>query len=134
MVFPYVTPDDFERELTLTADRLEVSDSAWQSLIEDVLDSESERAEGENYADETWRDVDSTDDVPSIVREAVVRLARARLYAIESDGLQSEGTGDSASYDYRSLAEIRSEVMASLQDVSRDDGDDGRDDVRVSLL
>jgi hypothetical protein len=135
MVFPYVTADDFERELTLTANRLGVSDSEWYSLVDDVLESESERVETADYAGETWRDVESTDDIPGIVREAVVRLSRARLYAIESDGLASEGTGDSASYDYRSLAEIRSEVMADLQaaDLSRDDGD-GPDGFRVSLL
>jgi hypothetical protein len=136
MVFPYVTADAFERELTLTANRLGVSDSQWDTLVDDVLESESERVETADYAGETWRDVESTDDVPGIVREAVVRLARARLYAVESDGLQSENTGDSASYDYRSLAEIRSEVMADLQaaDLSRDDGDGGPDGFRVSLL
>lgn len=136
MVFPYVTPDEFERELSLTANRLQVSDSQWTSLVDDVLADASERVETDDYAGETWRDLESTDDVPGIVSEAVVRLARARLYAIESDGLQSENTGDSASYDYRSLAKIRSEVMVDLQtvDLSRDDDNDSGDELRTHVI
>lgn len=136
MPFPYVTAECLERELTLTPERLDISDTDWQSLLDDVLESESERVETEDYANVQYRDLDSTDGVPGILREAVIRLSRARLYAIETDGLESENTGDSASYNYRSPSAIRQEVMADLQaaDLSRGDEDSGHDDVRVSLL
>lgn len=136
MPFPYVEAEAFERELTLTPERIGVSDTEWQELLNDVLESESERVETDDYAGVQYRDLPTTEGVPGIIREAVIRLARARLYAIETDGLESENTGDSASYNYRSPSAIRQEVMADLQaaDLSRGDSDDGHDDVRVSLL
>lgn len=136
MPFPYVTPERLERELTLTPERIGVSDTEWLDLLSDVLESESERVETDDYAGVQYRDYETTGDVPGILREAVIRLSRARLYAIETDGLESENTGDSASYNYRSPSAIRQEVMADLQaaDLSRGDGDDGHDNVRVSLL
>lgn len=137
MVFPYADGDALERELEVDADRLGVSDEDWQQLVDDTLSTASERVETDDYAGVRYRDVDTTDDVPGILRAAVIRLARARIHAIESDSLESENMGDSASYNYKSLAEVRSEVRADLQgaDLTRDDDDEGgHDTVRASLL
>lgn len=135
MPFPYVTVESLERELTLTPERIGVSDTEWQEMLSDFIETESERVETNDYAGVQYRDLPAVDDVPGIIREAVIRLSRARAHAIEQDGLSSENAGDGASYNYRSVAEVRAEVKADLQaaDLSRD-GDDGHDDVRVTLL
>lgn len=137
MPFPYVDADELEREMQLTSDRLGVDDTEWQDLVNNALEGASERVESDDYAGVRYRDVAETSDVPAILREGVIRLARARLYAIETDGLESENTGDSASYNYRSLSDVRSEVRSDLQnaDLSRDDdGGGGHDTIRSSLL
>lgn len=136
MPFPYVDADKLERELQLTPERIGVSDTEWQELLSDALEGATERVETDEYAGVQFRDSETTDDVPGIIREGIIRLARARLYAIETDGLESENTGDSASYNYRSLADVRAEVKSDLQaaDISRGDDEGGHDDVRVSLL
>lgn len=136
MPFPYVTVETLERELTLTPERIGVSDTEWQGLLSDFVEAASERVEQDNYAGVRYRDVDTIDEIPGIIRESVIRLSRARAQAIDTDGLESENVGDGASYNYQGIASIRAEVKAELQaaDLSRGDDDDGPDDVRVSLL
>lgn len=136
MPFPYVDVETLERELPMTPEKIGVSDTEWQELLADFVDAESERVEQDNYGGVRYRDVDTVDEIPAIVRESVIRLARARAYAINMDGLESENVGDGSSYNYQGLASIRAEVKAELQaaDLSRGDGDDGPDDARMSLL
>lgn len=136
MPFPYVDVETLERELTLTPEKIGVSDTEWQGLLSDFVEAASERVEQDNYAGVRYRDVDTVDEIPAIIRESVIRLSRARAYAINTDGLESENVGDGASYNYQGVSAIREEVKAELQaaDLSRGDGDDGPDDVRVSLL
>lgn len=136
MPFPYVDADRLEQELPLTPEKVGVSDTGWQELLQDFVADESERVEQDNYAGVRYRDIDTVDEIPGIIRESVIRLARARAYAINTDGLESENVGDGASYNYQGLASIRAEVKAELQaaDLSRGDGDDGPDDARMSLL
>lgn len=136
MPFPYADVETLERELSLTPEQIGVSDTEWQALLTDFVEAASERVEQDNYAGVRYRDVDTVDEIPAIIRESVIRLSRARAYAINTDGLESENVGDGASYNYQGVASIRSEVKAELQaaDLSRGDDDDGPDDVRVSLL
>lgn len=136
MPFPYADVETLERELSLTPEQIGVSDTEWQALLTDFVEAASERVEQDNYAGVRYRDVDTVDEIPAIIRESVIRLSRARAYAINTDGLESENVGDGASYNYQGVASIRSEVKAELQaaDLARGDDDDGPDDVRVSLL
>lgn len=134
MPFPYVTVETLKRELTLTPERVGLNDSEWQEMLGDFVETETERVERDDYAGVRYRDLPSTDDVPGIVREAVIRLSRARAHAIEQDGLSNENVGDGSSYTYRSLAEVRQEVKAELQAADLSRGEEGPDDVRVSLL
>lgn len=57
-------------------------------------------------------------DPPQAVVDAVVRLARARLDRVQSDGLESESPGDGSSVNYRAPAELQRDVRATIQDVT----------------
>lgn len=132
MVFPYVTREQLERRLELDADALAVSDEEWLAILDEVLEAESERVELAEYAGVSYRDVDTTDEVPSIVREGVIRLARSAVQQIRTDGLSSENVGDGASYAYRPVSDIRDEVARSLSEA--DLNRSGEDRTRVTLL
>ena len=58
---------------------------------------------------------ETVDDVPHPVREAVLRLVRARLARIEEDGLERESV-DGASYTYRPPEDLTREIAVSLRE------------------
>lgn len=139
MVFPYVPQDRLELELDVEPEGLGLSDSEWQTLLSETLKTESERVEGEGYTGETWRpDYYSQSDVPRVVQAAVITLSQSAIRQRESAGLESESTGDGASYNYRPSAQIREEVRAELaQHDFPPDEDGGEPDdptVRSSLI
>jgi hypothetical protein len=115
MPFPYADRARLERELQYTqADFPGVADeSDWNALLEDALESASERVEGAQYAGQDWRD--ATDTVPAIVAWAVIRLARHRIASIREDGISKEDLVSGAGYDYRPPSAIRSEVQQAIQ-------------------
>jgi hypothetical protein len=113
MPFPYVDPDDFERELQYTqADFPGVQDqSDWNGLLTEALKAESERVEGYT-TNHSWRP--DSDTVPFVVRMAVIRLARQRIAGIKEDGISKEDLVSGAGYDYRPPQELRDEVQSAL--------------------
>lgn len=125
MVFPYVTVDTLERRLQVDAAALQLTSAEWHTTLDEVAAAESERVEIEEYAGASWRDVPTVNDVPHVIREAVIRLSRARIHEIRSDGLESENTGDNASYNYRPPGEIRAEVREELRSVDIGDSTSG---------
>lgn len=112
MPFPYVSPDELERELALSQDDTGLTETEWSELLTDKLEQESERVEA--YAGEQWRDAAEA-DVPRVIEGATIRLTRSVLHQIEEDGLSSENVGDH-SESYRAPAAIRAEVRAELAD------------------
>lgn len=134
MVFPYVEKDTLQRRLEIGPDELGMSDDDWLQILGEVLGSASELVESEEYAGVFYRTEDSIDDIPHTIKEAVIRLSRARLLEIRIDGLNSESTGDNASYNYRSPAEIRAEVRSELQSADVGDDDSGPDDIRSVMI
>lgn len=54
--------------------------------------------------------------VPGRVRDVIIRLARAALDRIKTDGLESEALGDGTSYSYRAPSEIRREAQAQVSE------------------
>jgi hypothetical protein len=56
------------------------------------------------------------DGVPADVEEALVRLCRARLKRTQSDGLESESTGDGSSVSYEPDEVMLSGVYATVDD------------------
>lgn len=57
-------------------------------------------------------------DPPQVVVDAVVRLARARLDRVQSDGLESESPGDGSSVNYRLPAELQRDVRATVREAT----------------
>jgi hypothetical protein len=116
MPFPYASRDQLERELQyVQADFPGVQDeSDWNGLLDDALETESERVEGDAYAGADWRDATAT--VPLVVELAVIRLARQRIAAIREDGISSEDLVSGAGYDYRPPSAIRAEIRQALSD------------------
>lgn len=56
------------------------------------------------------------DGAPEPVREGIIRLARNAVEQISTDGLESESTGDGASYSYRPPAQLKAEVLAMVRE------------------
>lgn len=110
MPFPYVTPEQFERELDGKPSNYGIEPSEWTQFLTDKLEQESERVE--KWTGQKWRSAPQS-DVPRLIQAAVIRLTRSILNQIEEDGLTSESVGDH-SEKYRPLSEIRNEVQQSL--------------------
>lgn len=116
MPFPYATPSELEREITYSANSVELSENEWHELLTDKLKQESERVDG--Y---TGTDFRTEAEAPWIIKAAVIRLTRSVLSQIEEDGLTSESVSD-RSENYRPPGEIRSEVRQELADAGYSDG------------
>lgn len=116
MPFPYVSPDEFERELQYTqADFPGVSDgSDWVQLLDAALKTASERIDGWTVSSVDWRS--ETDTVPFVVQMAVIRLARHRIAQIREDGISSEDLVSGAGFDYRPPSELYTEIQQALTD------------------
>lgn len=56
------------------------------------------------------------DGVPGPVEDALVRLCRNAIERIQTDGLESEATGDGASYTYRLPAAVKADVHGDVTD------------------
>lgn len=110
MPFPYVSQSVFERELSFTYEKTELTQGEWDSLLTDKLKQESERVE--SYTSQKWR---NKSEVPRVVKAAVIRLTRSIINQIEEGGLSSESVGDHDE-SYRPLGAIRAEVRAELAD------------------
>lgn len=127
MPFPYVSPEALARELQYTAADIPgvAGETEWSALLTTAVETESERvgiyANNVETANE-WRPDDAT--IPLVVREAVIRLARARIARIREDGISSESLVSGASYDYRPPADLRNEVKATLDEAEYRTGDD----------
>lgn len=110
----YATRTDLTRELDY--DMLDFgieSESDWNGLLDDALQTATERVDGYTDPEYSW---DGTDDVPLTVREATIRLARARIMRIQEDGLNSEDLVSGAGYDYRVPEDLRDDIKQSLAD------------------
>lgn len=117
MPFPYATPSELEREITYSANSVELSENEWHELLTDKLKQESERVDG--Y---TGTDFRTETEAPWIIKAAVIRLTRSVLAQIEEDGLTAESVSD-RSENYRPPSEIRSEVRLELADAGYSDGE-----------
>lgn len=137
--FEYLTAETLERRLdsasALKADR-GMTDSEWSDLLDDVIAEETAWVHGEIAGEGVTPDeFDSREaflaQYPQ-VRRAMVRLCRASVHEIESDGLSSESASD-RSESYRPPQEVRAEVRAELEDIDAP-GEDPVDETRVSLI
>jgi len=54
------------------------------------------------------------DAVPGEVADALVRLCRNAIERIKTDGLESESTGDGASYSYRLPSDVKAEAASAI--------------------
>lgn len=111
-MFPYVTPETFELRISRTQLELGLSDTEWTTVLKTILKTESERVEGPEYADDSWREAN---EVPFVVRDAVVTLAQDSVNQIEEQGLESESVGD-RSESYIPTATVRATVKQGLAD------------------
>lgn len=118
--FPFLDQSTLERRLDTGQLDYGLSDGAWSSTIEDIIDEETgwvygvvtgEGVAPDGYADRTA----FLGDYPE-VRRAMVRLCRASVHEIEEDSLESESAED-RSESYRSPQAIREEVRAELEDL-----------------
>ena len=116
MPFPYVSADEFARELPYSHEDSGMTESEWSTLLTDKLEQESARVEA--WVDESFRDENAT--VPFAVRGAVIRLTRSVIGQIEEDGLSSEKVGDH-SESYRPPGELREEIRTELGEVGYGD-------------
>lgn len=126
MVFPFVDLTDFKDEFRYTAVDLDVDPSRFDALLERALKTASERVEdmATLVPKDEWRDAATTDDVPFVARESVIRLARARLERIMEDGLEQESLASGVSYSYRPPKALRDDVRDTLDEADLRAGDD----------
>ena len=113
----YVTTDALQDELPFDEAAFPTIDD-WAGLLERLLDEESERIEGSDYADRTF-----DEDVPGPVKDGVIRLVRSRLDRIKTDGLETESLSDGSSYGYRPPEAVRADVRSAVAKY-REDGED----------
>lgn len=130
--YPLLTQDALERRLNGVAgwqSHLALTDTEWDQLIADIIEEESSFVAGQ-LDDEGVHlaEYGGTDELHAEypdARRAMVRLCRASLNNIDSDGLESETVGDH-SESYRPPIELREEVADELSGIngggSTDDG------------
>ncbi|MFC6825676.1 hypothetical protein [Halopelagius fulvigenes] len=90
------------------------SETDWNDLLDESLQTATERVDGWTTSEHTWTDAD---DAPYTISEAVIRLARARILRIHEDGIASEDLVSGAGYDYRSPKELHADIKGDLRDM-----------------
>lgn len=121
MPFPYVPVREFREEYAPDAADLDFeTQAAYEHFLERILEHESARVEGDQYADRSWRS-DAT--APPVVYEAVVRLARIRIDSRNADILSSEQSASGRQESYRPPAEVREQVREELHAAGYGSGD-----------
>lgn len=96
----------------------EAEDYAIEATHLVLLDGASIRSWPTGYrpVDVTW--TYGHDGVPGPVEDGLVRLCRNAVERVQTDGLESESTGDGASYNYRLPTAVQNEVQAVISDYS----------------
>lgn len=136
--YPLVDQAELERRLGGVAgykQKFGLSDGEWSSLITDIIQEESDFVAGE-LAEEGIHPADfdgkeSLVDEYSEIRRVMVRLCRASVNGIDSDGLSSASVGDH-SESYRPPSELRAEVADEIANI--DSGGVGGNDFRSSII
>lgn len=139
--YPLIEQSALERRLGNTAERqaqLSLSGSEWGQLLSDIITEEgafvAEQLSEENVALANYGDATALAEEWPQARRAMVRLCRASLNNIDSDGLNSESVGDH-SEDYRPPAEIRMEVADELTGINGSaDGETDTDGFRSAII
>lgn len=132
--YPLIEQSALERRLDDAAewqDHLGLSDSEWDQTLTDIIEEESAFVAGEladeNIAVIEYGDASELTAAYPVVRRAMVRLCRAALNNIPSDGLTSETVGDH-SEDYRPPSDLRAEVANELAGIGDGGGSGSGDD------
>lgn len=140
--YPLITVDELERRLDdpefIQSDS-GLSESEWQTLLDDIIQEESGYVgrllteQGIDFAEYPTQ-TELIDEHP-VVRNAMVRLCRQGIHAIEEDGLESESAAD-RSESYRPQAAIREEVATLIDtiDVPTNEDGDGEPDTRATII
>lgn len=137
--FEYLSQETLERRLdsvaALKADR-GMTDSEWQTLVEDVISEETAWVHSvvtdEGVLPSQYATPDEFLSRYPQVRRAMVRLCRASVHEIESDGLEQESAEDRSEI-YRPPSAVRDEVRNELEALDPP-GEDEIGDTRVSLI
>lgn len=136
--YPLLDQSELERRLGDVdgyKQKFGVTDTEWDELLTDIIDEESDFVVGE-LEEESIRpaDFDGKESLVgeySVIRRVMVRLCRASLNGIDSDGLSSASVGDH-SESYRPPSELRAEVADEIANI--DSGGVGGNDFRSSII
>ena len=102
--------------VTIDGDTLSGGNYAVEDTHLVLLDGASRRKWPTDYGaiDVEW--TYGFDGAPGPVREAIVRLVRNALERIKTDGLETEATGDGASYSYRLPSDVRAAAKGTASE------------------
>lgn len=102
--------------VTIDGDTLSGGNYAVEDTHLVLLDGASRRKWPTDYGavDVEW--TYGYDGAPGPVRDAIVQLVRNALERIKTDGLETEATGDGASYSYRLPADVRAAAKATASE------------------
>jgi hypothetical protein len=132
--YPYLNADELERRLdSVQAIKTDVGlgGSDWDQLVEDIISENSAWVHRiivqQGVTPDGYAGTDEFLRAWPEVRQAMVRLCRYSIQAIEQSGLESESAED-RSESYRPPEAVRQDVRAYLEGVEPEDSDGGTGD------